>query len=312
MRSFGARVARCESFSGPCCHQPRRPSGSPGCPCKLGPSELLDGTSGARPDRRPDLLRRDERARGLSDHDAQGAHSSRRRDAGSAKDFEASIRKPGFKPEDIKLLLITHAHIDHAGTVAHFQKLANAEVRRDGSRCSGARIPEARPIFATAHSGLHFPPVKAERADDRWRPVSLGKLSMTARLGAGHTQRRHDLDHDGRGRRPMYNVVFPCCTGINPGYRLTVDPSYPGIADDYRRTFAMLESLKPDIWLTAHTGVHSTSRRSARRDLGRRRGLGRSGWLSAVGRERERGLRGGGRRGAEPRPSERDTGSVTS
>ena len=47
---------------------------------------------------------------------------------GSAKDFEASIRKAGFKPEDIKLLLITHAHIDHAGVVAHFQKRSNAQV----------------------------------------------------------------------------------------------------------------------------------------------------------------------------------------
>jgi metallo-beta-lactamase class B len=44
-----------------------------------------------------------------------------------------------------------------------------------------------------------------------------------------------------------YNVVFSCCIEVNPGYRLVVNPSYPGIADDYRRTFRMLESMKPDI-----------------------------------------------------------------
>jgi metallo-beta-lactamase class B len=38
-----------------------------------------------------------------------------------------------------------------------------------------------------------------------------------------------------------------------PAPRLVVNPSYPGITDDYRRTFKMLESLHPDIWLAAHT-----------------------------------------------------------
>jgi metallo-beta-lactamase class B len=33
------------------------------------------------------------------------------------------------------------------------------------------------------------------------------------------------------------------------------DPSYPGIGDDYRRTFHILEALKPDIWLAAHNEV---------------------------------------------------------
>ena len=37
-----------------------------------------------------------------------------------------------------------------------------------------------------------------------------------------------------------------------PGYRLVKDPSYPGIADDYRRTHHFLEMLTPDIWLAQH------------------------------------------------------------
>jgi hypothetical protein len=53
-------------------------------------------------------------------------------------------------------------------------------------------------------------------------------------------------------------VVFLTQSTVNPafgpapGYRLVVNPSYPGIADDYRQTFKMLETLKPDIlaWRT--------------------------------------------------------------
>lgn len=50
-----------------------------------------------------------------------------------------------------------------------------------------------------------------------------------------------------------YTVVFPDGTGVNPGFRVAKNPSYPGIGDDYRRTYHILETLKPDIWLGAHT-----------------------------------------------------------
>jgi metallo-beta-lactamase class B len=58
---------------------------------------------------------------------------------------------------------------------------------------------------------------------------------MTALLGAGHTRGATiwvtTIEDGGRS----HNV---CCTSVNPLYRLAVRPSYPGIADDYRRTFA--------------------------------------------------------------------------
>ena len=46
----------------------------------------------------------------------------------SAPLIEASIRKLGFKPEEIRVLLITQAHIDHVGTLAHFKRLSSAQV----------------------------------------------------------------------------------------------------------------------------------------------------------------------------------------
>jgi metallo-beta-lactamase class B len=43
---------------------------------------------------------------------------------------------------------------------------------------------------------------------------------------------------------------------VNPGFRLVDKPqqpaSYPGIADDYRKTFALLKKLPCDIFLGAH------------------------------------------------------------
>ena len=183
---------------------------------------------------------------------------------GSAGDIEASIRKLGFKPEEIRLLLITHAHCDHAGTAAYFKKLSKAKavvMDRDSiALASGGQTDfryGSKPAF-------YFPPVKPDKELTDGQTVKLGNLTMTARLGAGHTRGATTwitTVEDG-GRK--YNVVFPCCTSINPGYRLTVDPSYQGIADDYRRTFAMLESLQPDIWLPAHADFFDFEGKRAR------------------------------------------------
>lgn len=177
----------------------------------------------------------------------------------NAKDFEAGIRSLGFKPEDIKLLLLTHAHIDHAGTTAHFKKLSSATVAvmdRDYEHLkSGGKTD---PVYGKAPP-FYFPAVAAERILKDGDTVSLGEITLTARLGAGHSQGATTWITTIEDAGKKYNVVFPCCTGVNPafgpvqGHRLVVNPSYPGIADDYRRSFAMLESLKPDIWLGSHT-----------------------------------------------------------
>ena len=170
----------------------------------------------------------------------------------SAADFAASIREAGFQPEDIRILLITHAHIDHAGTVGYFKNLSRAQVAvmdRDFEHLkSGGKTD---PVYGTQPP--YFPAVTADRVLEDGDTVSLGNITMTARLTAGHTQGTTtwitNVEDGGRS----YNVVFPGSANVNPTYRLVVNPSYPGIADDYRRTFDMLESLRPDIWLPAHT-----------------------------------------------------------
>jgi metallo-beta-lactamase class B len=183
---------------------------------------------------------------------------------GSARAFEAAIRGAGFRPEDIKILLITHAHIDHAGLVAHFQRLSNAQVvvmDRDAELLASGGRADFRYRDVPA---FHFPGVTADRRIKDGDSVTLGSVKMTARLGAGHTRGATTWLTTVRDGDREYDVVFPCCLGINPGYRLVVDPSYPGIADDYARTVAMLESLKPDIWLPPHAVFFGFEARRAR------------------------------------------------
>jgi metallo-beta-lactamase class B len=170
----------------------------------------------------------------------------------SARDLEASIRKLGFEPEEIKVLLITHAHVDHAGTTAYFKRMSDASLAvmaRDFEHMkSGGKTD---PIYGS-NPAFHFPPVTADRVLKDGDKVSLGNVTMTARLTAGHTQGCTTwITSVAEGGR-SYTVVFPGSTTVNPGTRLVVDQSYPGVAEDFQHTFRLLEWLKPDIWLTAH------------------------------------------------------------
>ena len=59
-------------------------------------------------------------------------------------------------------------------------------------------------------------------------------------------------------------MVFADGVGINSGTHFVKNPSYPGIADDYRRTFSVLESLHPDIFLSYHAGAFDLEGKQAR------------------------------------------------
>jgi metallo-beta-lactamase class B len=183
---------------------------------------------------------------------------------GSGPMIADSIRKLGFKPEDIKVLLAGHAHFDHVGGHAYIQKLSGARMaamaREKELIESGGTLDfhyGARPEFA-------FDPVTVGEVLHDGDTIKLGDVALTARLTPGHTKGCTTFVMTvADGGRP-YSVVFADGTSVNPGYRLVKDPSYPGIAGDYRRTFRVLDALKPDIWLHAHTDVFDFETKRAR------------------------------------------------
>jgi metallo-beta-lactamase class B len=171
---------------------------------------------------------------------------------GTAPLIEASIRKLGYKPEDIRILLLNHAHFDHAGTLADFKKLTGAPVEVMEGDVSLLKSGGETDYLFAKDTKLHFPPVTADRVLKDGEVVALGDLRLTAHHTPGHTRGcttwATTVQEGGRS----YSVVFPDGTSVNPGTRFVKDASYRGIADDYRHSFAVLESLHPDIFLSYH------------------------------------------------------------
>ena len=171
---------------------------------------------------------------------------------GSGPAIAASIRKLGFKPEEIRFLLSTHAHVDHAGTLAYFQKLSHARVLAmapdDQLLASGGKLDY---VFA-GKPEFQFDPVKTDQVLKDGDVIGLGGVTLRALHTPGHTRGCTTWMTTIEDHEKSYKVVFPGSTTINPGTRLTHDPSYPGIADDYRKSIETLASLTPDIFLTGH------------------------------------------------------------
>jgi metallo-beta-lactamase class B len=166
-----------------------------------------------------------------------------------------SIRKLGFKPEEIRILINGHGHSDHAGAFAYMKELSGAQV--------AIMQEDVAMVEDGGKSDFHYgkdwqvmgqPPVKVDRVLRDGDTVALGDVVLTALHTPGHTRGATTwvttLVEDGKA----YRVVFPDGGGFNPGYRVAAtSPSYPGITEDYRRTLHTLEMLKPDIWAGHHT-----------------------------------------------------------
>jgi metallo-beta-lactamase class B len=165
-----------------------------------------------------------------------------------------SIRKLGFKPEDIKIIINGHGHSDHAGAFAYMKKISGAQI--------AIMQEDVAMIEDGGKSDFHYgkdwqimgqSPVKVDRVLRDGDTVRLGEVVLTAYHTPGHTKGATTWVTTLIERGKAYKVVFPDGGGFNPGYQVANPEEYPGINQDYRNTLHFLESLKPDIWGGHHT-----------------------------------------------------------
>jgi metallo-beta-lactamase class B len=65
-----------------------------------------------------------------------------------------------------------------------------------------------------------------------------------------------------------HDVVIIGSPNVNPGYKLVGNSLYPGIADDFERTFRVLKSLPCDYFLGAHGSYFDLETKYARLKAG--------------------------------------------
>lgn len=183
---------------------------------------------------------------------------------GQAKAIEANIAKLGFKPGQVKILLNTHAHFDHAGGLAELKKDTGAKLY--------AMAGDVRALERGVYPGdeqrkdLNFPPVKVDHVLKDGETVSLGGVTLTANLTPGHTAGctawTFPLKVDGKVRQALLN----CSTSVALNRLVSKDrgPQYPGIVADYEKAFTRLRALKADVYLAPHAEQFDMTGKRAR------------------------------------------------
>ena len=102
-------------------------------------------------------------------------------------------------------------------------------------------------------------PVKVDRTFKDGGTVSLGGTTLTAHLHPGHTRGATSFTTEIRENGKIYRVVIANLGSINPGVTVTGMAAYPGIQQDYARTFAAQRAMTIDVFLASHAsqfGLH--------------------------------------------------------
>ncbi len=182
--------------------------------------------------------------------------------------IQRSVEQLGFKLTDIKLILSSHAHIDHVGGHAHMKRLTGARVLASAGDARAIESGGAYDYIQWPKETVGYEPVKVDRVIADGEKVSLGGTTLTANLTPGHTRGATtwtmELAEGGR----TYHVVFFSSATVNDGTRLVQNPHFPEIAAAYEASFARFKTLRCDIFLAPHGGQFAMAERFARQDRG--------------------------------------------
>lgn len=172
----------------------------------------------------------------------------------SAQQIAANIRRLGFRVEDVKLILNSHVHYDHAGGIAELQRLSGARV---------AASPWTTAVMKTGKAGrddpqfgvlFPIPPVARVQKLQDGHTLHVGPLALTAHFTPGHTPGGTSWTWQSCENSRCLNLVY--VDSINAvsaeGFKFTERGRHPETFADFEKSFAFLSNTPCDIALSAH------------------------------------------------------------
>jgi metallo-beta-lactamase class B len=172
----------------------------------------------------------------------------------SAQLIVANVRSLGFRIEDVKLILNSHVHFDHAGGIAELQRISGAQVY--ASRWSASVMEKGGVGRADPQYGIlaGIAPVKHVRGLRDGETFRVGEIAITAHLTPGHTPGGTSWTWKSCESSVCRDIVF--ADSVTPvsadGFKFTNSREYPKAIEDFERSFAFLEAAPCDVLVTTH------------------------------------------------------------
>jgi len=190
-------------------------------------------------------------------------------DAVVGKQVVGNIRALGFDPAQVKILLNTHEHFDHAGGLA--------EIKRAAPRAKFYASAKDGAIVAAGGKGdpflvgprFEYEPVKLDATVTDGQTISLGEWTLTAHITPGHTPGCTTWTFPVTVAGKVRQALDHCSSSVLPGYRLGKVETYPGQTADYERSFVTWKSLPCEVFLGSHGQFFGLKAKKAALDAGK-------------------------------------------
>jgi metallo-beta-lactamase class B len=172
----------------------------------------------------------------------------------SAPKIAASIRGLGFRLEDVKLILNSHVHFDHAGGIAALQKLSGAEVAASAASTRVLRSGRSGPDDPQFGQLSAIPRVDRVRVVLNDETLRVGPLEVTAHFTPGHTTGGTSWSWRSCEQARCLNIAYvDSLTPVSADtFLFTRNATYPNVLKDFEQSFATISALPCDILLTPH------------------------------------------------------------
>ena len=170
----------------------------------------------------------------------------------SAKQIASNIESLGFHMKDVKVILNSHVHFDHAGGIAELQRLSVARVLADKWSADVMRTGKPGRGDPQYAGGIRIAPIANVREIQDNEQIVAGEVAITAHFTPGHTPGGTSWTWKSCDGSDCRTIVYAdSLTPVSSGtFKFTRD--YPHALDEFEKSFVFLETTPCDILITTH------------------------------------------------------------